>query len=87
MRMRERCGLNKKAIERMANKAYIYGKEHRQTKGKLNKWITSVYFNSTTGSEFRIYGDFLYIFNNDILVTVFRVPNNLLKNMDNYLKE
>ena len=86
MRMRERCGLNKKSIERMAQKAYDNGIKHNQTKGSLNKWVTSVYLRNENARELCIYGDYLYIFDDGILVTVFRVPNNLLKNISDMIK-
>lgn len=41
-RLRERCGFNKKSYERMVRKAYEDGISHKQTKGRLNKWITSL---------------------------------------------
>lgn len=36
-RMRERLGLNKKSIERIAQKALDEGIKHSETKGNLNK--------------------------------------------------
>lgn len=41
-RLKERCGLNKKACERMAQKAFDNGIRHSQTKGRLNKWVTVI---------------------------------------------
>ncbi len=34
-RLRERCGFNKKTIERMADKAFKEGIPHSKTKGRL----------------------------------------------------
>ena len=77
-RMRERNGLNKKSIDRIADKAYKYGLKHGETTGRLNKWITKLYFVNRDANSIRIYGDKVYIFSNDFLITVFKVPNNLL---------
>lgn len=79
MRIRERQGLNKKSIERMAQKAFDKGIRHEQTRGNLNKWLTSKYFVNKQANNLRIYGN--------ILVTVFRVPNNLLKNMESMARK
>lgn len=87
MRIRERQGLNKKSIERMAQKAFDKGIRHEQTKGNLNKWLTSKYFVNQQANNLRIYGDYLYVFDGNILVTVFRVPNNLLKNIDDMVRK
>lgn len=83
-RMRERCGLNKKSIERIAQKAYNKGIKHESTKGRLNKWITCVYFKNTKANNIRLYGDMLYIFCDNVLVTVFQIPHNIAKNLSDY---
>lgn len=83
-RMRERCGLNKKSIERIAQKAYNKGIKHESTKGRLNKWITGVYFKNTKANNIRLYGDMLYIFCDNVLVTVFQIPHSIAKNLSDY---
>lgn len=84
-RMRERCGLNKKSIERIAQKAYNNGIKHESTKGRLNKWITGVYFKNTKANNIRLYGDMLYIFCDNVLVTVFQIPHSIAKNLSDYI--
>lgn len=76
-RMKERCGFNKKAAERMAKKAFEQGITHAQTKGKLNKWITSLYFKNVKANNIRVYGGFCYVLCGETLVTVIPVPANL----------
>lgn len=61
-RLNERCGFNKKAQRRMAEKAFDEGITHKQTKGRLNKWITSLYFRNKSANNIRLYGDKAYIF-------------------------
>lgn len=85
-RIRERCGLNKKSAERLAQKAFDNGIRHGQTKGNLYKWVTAQYFKNENIDNLIIYGDNLYLFDGYTLVTVFRVPNNLLKNLDSMVK-
>lgn len=86
-RLRERCGFNKKSYERMVRKAYEDGISHKQTKGRLNKWITSLYFNGQNANNIRVYGDIAYIFCNKTLVTVIPVPADLRKDIKNMIKE
>lgn len=76
-RMKERCGFSKKTAERMAKKAFYDGITHAQTKGKLNKWITYLYFQHEKANNIRIYGGFCYVFCGETLVTVIPVPANL----------
>ena len=76
-RLHERCGLSRKAATRMAEKAFYTGMKHSDTKGQINRWITSLYFNNKNANNIRLYGNFAYIFCNKILVTVLEIPNNL----------
>lgn len=76
-RLHERCGLSRKAATRMAEKAFYIGMKHSDTKGQINRWITSLYFNNKNANNIRLYGNFAYIFCDKILVTVLEIPNNL----------
>lgn len=76
-RLHERCGLSRKAAIRMAEKAFYTGMKHSDTRGQINRWITSLYFNNKNANNIRLYGNFAYIFCNKILVTVLEIPNNL----------
>lgn len=76
-RLHERCGLSRKAATRMAEKAFYTGMKHSDTRGQINRWITSLYFNNKNANNLRLYGNFAYIFCNKILVTVLEIPNNL----------
>ena len=77
-RIKERCGLNKKSIQRMATKALEEGHTHSETKGRLNKWMTSLYFRGSKANNIRLYGEKAYIFRDTVLITVIPIPNNLL---------
>ncbi len=85
-RMKERCGFNKKTAERMAKKAFYEGMPHAQTKGKLNKWITSLYFKNVKANNIRLYGNYAYIFAGETLVTVIPVPVGLRKDLENMIR-
>ena len=78
-RIKERCGFTKKSSERMAEKAFEEGITHNKTKGRLNKWVTSLYFREKKANNIRLYGDKAYIFCNEVLVTVIQIPPSLMK--------
>ena len=80
-RLRERCGLKKRSVQRMAEKAFTNGIRHSDTRGRLNKWVTSLYFYNKTADNIRLYGDKAYIFADSTLVTVIQIPPDLLKYM------
>lgn len=83
--MKERCGFAKKSQDRMAKKAFEQGIAHSQTKGRLNKWITSLYFKNRQANNIRIYGDQAYIFCEEVLVTVIPIPANIKKDLKNMI--
>ena len=72
-RLHERCGLSRKAATRMAEKAFYIGMKHSDTKGQINRWITSLYFNNKNANNIRLYGNFAYIFCK-------KNPSNCLRN-------
>lgn len=84
--MKERCGFNKKAQGRMAQKAFDEGITHNQTTGRLNKWVTSLFFKNCNANNIRLYGGFVYIFADDTLITVMGIPSNIKKNMEDMIK-
>lgn len=87
-RLKERSGLNKKAIQRMVDMAYTQGIRHSQMKGRLHKWVTSVACKGiSNATNIRAYGDKLYLFDRNILVTVIQIPPNLLKDIKNMVNE
>ena len=85
-RLKERCGLNKKACERMVQKAFDEGIKHSQTKGRLNKWVTGLYFKNETANNIRLYGDKAYRFCEETLVTVIQIPAGLMKDLKEMIK-
>lgn len=75
-RVRERCGIPKKAVRRLAAKAFEFGLTHIETTGKLNKYITALYFKNTNADNIRIYGDKVYIFSGTTLITILNLPGS-----------
>ena len=85
-RLAERGGLSRKAAMRMAEKAYTEGVHHAETKGNLNRWVTSLYFVNKKANNVRLYGDKAFIFMDNILLTVLQIPSNLTKDMKKLIK-
>ena len=78
-RMSERCGLNKKSAERLSKLALENGISHSDTSGSLNKYLTKLFFYNKTANNIRIYGEYIYIFCDDILITVMPLDNKYKK--------
>lgn len=62
------------------------GVPYEQTKGRLNKWVTGVYLKNKRANNIRLYGGMVYIFCNEILVTVMHIPSNLMKDFKKMVK-
>lgn len=84
--MKERCGFNRKAQERMAERAFNEGITHKQTKGRMHKWVTSLFFKNCNANNIRLLGEFAYVFCGETLVTVIPIPIDLRKDFRNMIK-
>ena len=62
---------------RNAQKAFDFGVRHAETNGRLNKYLTAIYFTNKTINNLRIYHRHVYLFAGDVLVTVLNLPNSL----------
>jgi len=74
-RIRERCGLPKKAVERNAENALSKGLTREECTGKLQKYFDYLYLSHGIGANIRLYGNHVYIFTHKQLITVLPLPN------------
>lgn len=75
-RMKERCGLPKKACGRLATTALNLGIPHGSLRGRLRKHVDYlVLSHAGRTSEIRVYGEFVYLFAGTTLITVLPLPN------------
>jgi predicted metallo-beta-lactamase superfamily hydrolase len=82
-RAKERLRWNKNAIERMAEKAYIEGISHSDADGKLKKYFDKLFLIQHQANNTRIYGQVVYLFSDNRLVTLFLIPKNVEKHIKN----
>lgn len=78
-RAKERLGFDKHAIEKIADKAFSEGIKHGKAKGRLRKYIDSIFFQYRTANNIRVYGENIFLFNGNTLITVYQLPQNLKK--------
>lgn len=77
-RLEQRCGVSKKNAPKVAKRAFRTGITHAETHGELHRFLDSIYLSQKKGTNMRIYGNAVYVFKGDVLITVIRVPDNLL---------
>ncbi|HLO37370.1 MAG TPA: hypothetical protein VK173_02660 [Lacibacter sp.] len=76
-RSKERLGWDKKATNRSAMKAYVAGKQHKRLPVALKKYIDGLYLQKETCNNIRIYGEVVFLFADNRLVTLYQLPNEL----------
>jgi len=86
-RVRSRCGIPKKSVEKLTKDAFHKGITHAETTGSLNKFITAEYFYNQKANNIRIYNDKVFIFAGETLVTVFNLPQRYRESVKNILKD
>jgi len=74
-RIKERCGLPKKAVERNAKLALEKGLTHKECTGSLRRYFDYLFLSHKKGANIRLYGNHVYIFTTENLVTVLPLPN------------
>lgn len=74
-RMKERNGWSKKTSTRMIQKIYSDGLRPNQVKGYLKGWVNGKADYTREDSELILFGEKLYIFNGNTMLTVLPVPS------------
>ena len=80
-RIKERCGLPKKAVDRNAMIALEKGLTHKDCTGSLKKYVDYLILSHKKGANIHLYGNHVYIFKSDILITVLQLPNSHKKTL------
>ena len=74
-RIKQRCGLPKRAAIRNAEKALQQGISHADTTGRFKKYFDYLYLSHGNANNIRVLGDKVYIFCGESLITVLSLPN------------
>lgn len=87
-RIKERTGIGKseKKIQRAAEKALKNGKRYEDLKGTLRRYIDRMIEKHQDGENVRLYGGQIWVFNNNILITVKPVPARYQRKYQIYMK-
>ncbi len=73
-RVSERIGATSKAAEQNVKRAFRRGITHSETYDELHSWMSGKFLSYKSASNMRIYRGYLYIFNKDVLITVYPLP-------------
>lgn len=61
----------------IAKEAFEDGVRHEETTGNLRKYISGLYFYQKTANNIRIHHQKVFLFNNNVLITILELPQNL----------
>jgi hypothetical protein len=85
-RAKERYQWNAKTVDKMAERAYFNGSKHSQAKGTLKKYIDKLWHQNRNVNNIRIYGQDIYFFAGNLLITLYQLPNSIKKYAKNKSK-
>ena len=94
--IKSRLGLKVSAVKRQGKLALERGYRHNQLKGRLLKWVNKKILGKSHSKkdEYIVYNNSLFLFrkipNEEeptyLLVTVLKIPANLLKDLEKFIK-
>ena len=73
-RTRERLGVPKRSARRAAERALELGYKRENFSGAFGAFLDTTRERHNNGNMLRVYKDYLYIFENGILITMFLLP-------------
>ena len=80
-RARQRISWSRNALNKMSVLAYTNGLRRYELKGKLRHYTDDLLIGSAKKPQIRIYGEVIYIFRNQTLVTLYQIPSELRKHL------
>ena len=78
-RAKERMGWSKKTLDKMIILAFKKGFCHADAKGRMKKYIDSLWLQYKTANNIRIYGEDIFFFKDNILLTLYRLPLEMIR--------
>jgi len=76
-RARERLSWNESTLERMSIRAFESGLKRKNTNGLLKKYLDELWEQRKQANNLRLYGETLFVFSNNKLLTVWHLPTEL----------
>lgn len=73
-RMRERMGVPKRAVAKLAETALSEGKRHSDFAGSIRRYLDGVFLQHRSATNMRVYAQHLFIFDGETLITAWMLP-------------
>lgn len=87
-RIKKRCGVNMRGADRLANIVFVKGLKRTDIEGRCRYYLDNLYYSYNGQTDnIRVYGDKIYIFCGNVLVTVFNLPSKYMGMVNVIMKE
>ena len=80
------AGKSRHKTNRKAVLAFENGYKRSDLQGALKYFVDGLYTSHHNGNNIRVYSGHVWIFENDYLITVIRIPGTLQRNINRYIK-
>ena len=78
-RFKQRVGLPKRICLANAEKAFTVGFRHCDARGKAGRYLDKLFLEHRTANNLRVYGQFVYVFKGNLLITIVGLPKSVRK--------
>ena len=85
-KFRTKQGMNDKRAQRQANRILRYGVTHREATGEIKGFMDYMYFHCHSNNT-RLYGDTAYLFDRNVIISQYRIPDSLIPDVKRMNKE
>jgi hypothetical protein len=86
-RTKNRVGLSKNIANKNAEKAMELGLTHKDVAGNLCRYIDKLYLSHRNCNNIRIYNQYVYMFQDNTLITIILLPSHFHKLANKLQKE
>lgn len=73
-RIRERIGVPKRAVPKLAADALAKGKSHADFAGSMRRYLDGIFLEHRNATNMRVFAQHVFIFNGDTLITAWMLP-------------
>lgn len=77
-RASERLGLPKSAVPKLAAEALERGQRHGDFSGRFKRYLDKTFLQHRTANNMRVYHEHLFIFDGNVLITCWRLPQHFV---------
>lgn len=79
VRAKERLGWKQRSLDRIFNKVLKHGLDHNDFSGQFSRYLKKKFKKETASNRLLIHGEVLYLLRDEVLITLYRLPNKYVR--------